>query len=257
MRLKHVLLALGLAALSFGLFTSSRPPSSSAASAAPHDLSWGAVMGGFLSPAAGDMLGGDLPAPDVNPNDVEAAAPAPMPPPPDKPGRPKVTLGQMMQRPGHNMFGKGEGDEEPAPKGDEPGQGQLPLPAPKPATALVSGLVASARRLTLVVAGSQKCGTSAMAAYLASHPSVAFARTKEVHFFDVDQKWDRGVGAYDANWPRGGGKGLEFGVRAEATPYYIASHVACKRIAGTMGGEDDDYRLVLMIREPAARMWSE
>ena len=50
---------------------------------------------------------------------------------------------------------------------------------------------------------------------------------------------------------------LIYGVRAEATPYYIASAKACGRIAETMTSAADDFRLVLMVREPVARLWSE
>ncbi|GMH63763.1 hypothetical protein TrLO_g577 [Triparma laevis f. longispina] len=149
------------------------------------------------------------------------------------------------------------------------------------------------RRVTAIVAGSQKCGTSALAAYLSSHPSIQFSRVKEVHHFDIDKNFKKGLKKYNAQWPIGPGdpdfegqleelrKDPDFkeeeviydqvgvakskastpvqryGVRAEATPYYIASNVACERIAKTFDSADDDYRMIVMIREPTERAWSE
>ena len=47
------------------------------------------------------------------------------------------------------------------------------------------------------------------------------------------------------------------GIRAEATPYYIASANACGRIARSFNSTDDDYRLVMMVRDSTKRAWSE
>ena len=47
---------------------------------------------------------------------------------------------------------------------------------PKEVTKLRQKYIDDQKRLTIIVAGAQKCGTSAMAAYLASHPSVEFAK---------------------------------------------------------------------------------
>ena len=50
---------------------------------------------------------------------------------------------------------------------------------------------------------------------------------------------------------------LKYGIRAEATPYYIASAKACERIAATFNTTQDDYRLVMMVRDSTKRAWSE
>ncbi|GMI14974.1 hypothetical protein TrVE_jg10962 [Triparma verrucosa] len=151
---------------------------------------------------------------------------------------------------------------------------QKALPAIDPADYPThSQMVLEKRRRTVIVAGSQKCGTSALAAYLSSHPSIRFSKMKEVHHFDQNSNFKKGLKKYDAQWPLEPEDPdfeaqveelgdleeptLRYGVRAEATPYYIASKDACSRIAKTFDREEDDYRLVVMIREPTDRAWSE
>ena len=291
-------------------------PSSSSSSSSPHEEQWVGKMSSFLSSYVdfgSQETDPDADDTDRNPNDIEL-------------------------------------EDNTTPEVPEP----LPPPkSVKPVTSLTDTYITAQKRLTLIVVGAQKCGTSAMAAYLSSHPSVTFARTKEVHFFDVDTKWKQGIKAYDNMWSVKGGDGadgdeaefrkhqvrlrhatsrlraryelqntphtyacithpplpppppcswqaevdarsgarlkrkkpvkqsgrnlirgdsedsgrnliapmsgapLRYGIRAEATPYYIASNTACERIQKTLYSPDDDYRMMLMVREPVARLWSE
>ena len=50
---------------------------------------------------------------------------------------------------------------------------------------------------------------------------------------------------------------IDSGVRAEATPFYVSSDVACSRIAESLDTPDNDYKLILMLRDPTDRAWSE
>ena len=55
------------------------------------------------------------------------------------------------------------------------------LSANLPANATLSEhMISQKRRLTVIVVGSQKCGTSALAAYLTAHPDIVFSTMKEV-----------------------------------------------------------------------------
>ena len=81
---------------------------------------------------------------------------------------------------------------------------QKALPAIDPADYPThSQMFLEKRRRTVIVAGSQKCGTSALAAYLSSHPSIRFSKMKEVHHFDQNLNFKRGLKKYDAQWPLG------------------------------------------------------
>ena len=46
------------------------------------------------------------------------------------------------------------------------------------------------KRLSFLVCGAQKSGTTALAAYLRQHPGIHLPKTKELHFFDDEtQAW--------------------------------------------------------------------
>ena len=117
---------------------------------------------------------------------------------------------------------------------------------------------------SLVVIGAQKCGSTALAGYLTHHPEVAFAASKEVHYFDKNESLCKGALPYLLNFPAAEtapGQQLQQHhhhhrfrqVTAEATPFYIASPTAC----GEMRRQIPHARLVLLVREPVARALSE
>lgn len=59
----------------------------------------------------------------------------------------------------------------------------------------------TAPRVSFVIGGGMKCGTSALSAYLASHPGIALPRVKEAHVFDAadfDDAWS--VAQVDARY---------------------------------------------------------
>ena len=73
---------------------------------------------------------------------------------------------------------------------------------------------------------------------------------------------------YDRNWPVRrssphspndvhNSQFLSEGVRVEATPFYLANPATCPNIQSYLDNEVDDFRLVLMLREPADRAFSE
>ena len=46
--------------------------------------------------------------------------------------------------------------------------------------------LAVSQRLSFLVCGAQKSGTTALAAYLRQHPGIYLPEVKELHFFDDD-----------------------------------------------------------------------
>lgn len=108
------------------------------------------------------------------------------------------------------------------------------------------------RVANLLIAGVGKSGTSSMFSYLAAHPEICGADTKEVHYFDPVLL---GVPLppleeYAAHWAHADGERY----RLEATPLYC------------LGGDDmldaferylsPDLRVLLLVREPVERLAS-
>jgi hypothetical protein len=109
--------------------------------------------------------------------------------------------------------------------------------------------VISGGRVSFLVAGAQKCGTTALFDYLRDVPGLQLPACKEAHFFDDEDGIDWSApdyGAYHAMFadddrPRG-----------EATPIYLYWPGALERIAAY----NPDMKLVLLFRDPVERAWS-
>lgn len=103
-------------------------------------------------------------------------------------------------------------------------------------------------KVGIFIAGSQKCGTSSLHAYLAAHPGIGADAPKEPHFFDDEgQDWERpDYAAYHARF-------LGCGLRMDATPIYGFWPQAMERIAHY----NPAARLIFLFRDPVARAWSQ
>lgn len=104
-------------------------------------------------------------------------------------------------------------------------------------------------RVCFLIAGVQKCGTTALDGYLRAHPELEMATPKETHYFDREDGVD---------WRRPDAAVLHrhYGDPArlwgEATPvtlYWLPAHYRVLRYNPAM-------RFVLLFRDPAARAWS-
>ena len=95
--------------------------------------------------------------------------------------------------------------------------------------------------------GGQKCGTTWLDSMLRQHPQVGLPRRKEVHFFDGNL-W-RGL-----DWYRFQFRGLQSKIRGEFTPAYSILPVSLIRDVYAL---NPDMRLVLIVRHPVERAWSQ
>jgi hypothetical protein len=104
-------------------------------------------------------------------------------------------------------------------------------------------------RVSFIVAGVQKGGTTALFDYLADEPGVCCSRVKELHFFDDEaQPWPRpDYAAYHANFPAFDGR-----PPGEATPIYLYWPNSLERIAAY----NPAMRLIVVLRDPVERAWS-
>jgi hypothetical protein len=104
-------------------------------------------------------------------------------------------------------------------------------------------------RVSFLIAGVQKGGTTALFDYLGDYPDVALSDVKEVHFFDDEaQDWNApDYGAYHAHFPRPDSRPC-----GEATPIYSYWPRSLERICAY----NRAVRLVLVLRDPVQRAWS-
>jgi len=103
-------------------------------------------------------------------------------------------------------------------------------------------------KLTFVIAGTQKGGTTTLDALMRRHPQVQMARTKETHFFDNDMlDWT----APDYSLLHGHYIDDDR-MRGEATPITMYWKPAIQRLVAYQ----PDIRLILLLRDPVERAYS-
>ena len=100
-----------------------------------------------------------------------------------------------------------------------------------------------------LIIGAQKAGTTALYQYLARHPQVRPAITKEVHYFDAN--FERGERWYRAHFPRRSASswGRSGFLTGEATPFYLFHPWVPARVAEGLPG----LKLIVMLRDPVRR----
>lgn len=106
----------------------------------------------------------------------------------------------------------------------------------------------ASERVSFLIGGVQKGGTTALFDYLKEHPELNLSPEKEVHFFDDEtQDWSRPD--YTAYHQRFDGRS---GLRGEATPIYIYWPASIARIAAY----NPAIKLIFLFRDPIERAWS-
>ena len=104
----------------------------------------------------------------------------------------------------------------------------------------------------LLVIGAMKGGTTSLWEYLRQHPQVHMSPTKEIHYFDADAHFSRGVGWYERNFE---GATDQHAVVGEVTPAYTRFPLhrdVPRRAAALVPGA----RLVYVLRDPVERIRS-
>jgi len=100
-----------------------------------------------------------------------------------------------------------------------------------------------------LVVGCQKCGTSSLHHYLASHPKVWSPEKKELHFFDYYH--DLGLPFYKQYFS-GQPDNVNGLLVGEATPEYIFHPYAAARIKKSL----PDVKAIVLLRNPIERAFS-
>ena len=106
------------------------------------------------------------------------------------------------------------------------------------------------RRLPdFIIAGAQKCGTTSLHRYLSAHPRLFLPRRpQELHYFDFDANFKKGIDWYAAYFV-GAGNGQKIG---QTSPLYLYDERVPARIAETL----PDARIIVLLRDPVARAYS-
>jgi hypothetical protein len=104
---------------------------------------------------------------------------------------------------------------------------------------------------SIFIVGAQKAGTTSLHEYLCHHPQIAGGLLKELHFFNKDPRYNRGIPYYENNFKnfRIFNRGVKF---LDATPEYMTDEKFLDRLHQYR----PDARLIVVLREPIARAYS-
>lgn len=98
----------------------------------------------------------------------------------------------------------------------------------------------------LYIIGAPKCGTTALAHYLAEHPNISFCKPKEPHYFATDLTKQRSVGSAEEYLKLFPGNKAKPTIRAEGSVWYMYSREAVSNILSVHPGA----KFVVMLRNP-------
>ncbi len=104
---------------------------------------------------------------------------------------------------------------------------------------------------SFLIIGAQKAGTSALFKMLARHPQVIAPEVKELHFFDDDDRYAKGITSYWQQFPITPLREKDR-FTFEATPAYLFSENSAERIHHHLPAT----RLVAVLRDPVKRAYS-
>lgn len=99
-----------------------------------------------------------------------------------------------------------------------------------------------------IIIGCKKGGTRALLEYLNIHPKVQTA-TLEMHFFNVDNKYEMGLDWYRRHMPYT----FPDQITVEKTPAYFVTKSVPERIRAM----NDTIKLLLLVRDPVTRVISD
>jgi hypothetical protein len=97
--------------------------------------------------------------------------------------------------------------------------------------------------------GAQKGGTTTVHHLLRAHPDVFVPANKELHFFDRDDHYKRGVLFYENGFAGWRGEPAI----GECTPAYLFTEPAAQRALELLGRRT---RILAVLRQPVTRAWS-
>ncbi len=100
-----------------------------------------------------------------------------------------------------------------------------------------------------IIGGAQKSGTTSLHSALNMHPNIFFPeRPQELHFFDLDENFRKGVSWYKNHFTRA----RPDQIKAQTSPLYLYDSRSAHRIADLI----PNVKLVFILRNPVDRAYS-
>ena len=104
--------------------------------------------------------------------------------------------------------------------------------------------------LGFMIVGAQRCGTTALARFLARHPEIGMSSRKEMHLFDrSDYSPEWSVAQIDARYRLAFNDTEGVRIRGEATPIYLFF----PEIAPQLRRYNPGLKLIVLLRDPVER----
>ena len=100
-----------------------------------------------------------------------------------------------------------------------------------------------------IIIGAQKCGTTSLFSYLNEREGFVGSITKEVHYFDREDNFQKGNEWYENHFSRIIKKRRLF---FEASPSYLY----CKKVPLRLNAYRPDLKFIIILREPISRAYS-
>jgi len=101
---------------------------------------------------------------------------------------------------------------------------------------------------TFIIGGAAKCATTSLHEYLGQHPDVCVSKLKELHFFDTDTRYAKGLGHYASYFSHHAGEKAI----GESSPCYLHGRYIAERINKDLPG----VKLLFLFRDPVKRAYS-
>ena len=98
--------------------------------------------------------------------------------------------------------------------------------------------------------GASKSGTTSLHNILVQHPEIYLPKQKEIHFFDNDDNFKKGIDWYKQHFY----DAKQDNVIGEITPDYMFYDFAPQRMKTALG---ENVKLIFMLRDPVERAYSE
>lgn len=99
-----------------------------------------------------------------------------------------------------------------------------------------------------ICVGAQKAGTTAFYDLLNSHDEISMSSKKEIHFFDIDENFMKGLDWYGSFFEENNK------LKGECTPDYLLYAYVAERLYKSLGPK---IKIIIILRSPAERAYSQ